>query len=99
MRVVLRRPDLADLLDLAPAQPLRYGAAEPAVLIRVAMLLRELAWNSAPDQLPPIAAALDRLRSTTAGQGFHATEHDLLTELLQLVEQALAGRRTYDRTH
>ncbi|MEU3268248.1 DUF2254 family protein [Streptomyces bacillaris] len=99
VRVVLRRPDLADLLDLALVQPLRYGAAEPAVLIRVAMLLRELAWNSAPDQPPPIAAALDRLRSTTAGQGFHATEHDRLTELLQLVEQALAGHWTYDRTH
>ncbi|MEU0103510.1 DUF2254 domain-containing protein [Streptomyces sp. NPDC006267] len=99
VRVVLRRPDLADLLDLAVAQPLRYGAAEPAVLIRIAMLLRELAWNSAPDQHPTIAAALDRLRSTAAGQDFHATEHARLTELVHLVEQALAGRWTYDRTH
>ncbi|MFD3825324.1 DUF2254 domain-containing protein [Streptomyces sp. NPDC058625] len=97
VRVVLRRPDLADLLDLAVAQPLRYGAAEPAVLNRVAMLLRELAWNSAPDQHPPVAAAFDRLRSTAADQDFHATEHARLAELVQLVEQALAGRWTYDR--
>lgn len=99
VRVVLRRPDLADLLDLAVAQPLRYGAAEPLVLNRVAMLLRELAWNSAPDRHPPIVAVLGRLRSSAAAQDFHATEHTRLTELVQQAEEALAGRWTYDRTH
>jgi len=99
VRVVLRRPDLGDLLDLAVTQPLRYGATEPAVLNRIAMLLRELAWNSAPDQHPPIVAALDRLRSTTADQNFHATEHARLTELVQQAEEALAGRWRYGRTH
>ncbi|MEI7033314.1 DUF2254 domain-containing protein [Streptomyces pratensis] len=98
VRVVLRRPDLGDLLDLAVTQPLRYGAAEPAVLARVSMLLRELAWNTPPDQHPPIVAVLDRLRSTTADQDFHAAEHARLTELAQQVEQALAGCWTYDRT-
>ncbi|WP_433405750.1 DUF2254 domain-containing protein [Streptomyces sp. CA-146814] len=99
VRVVLRRPDLADLLDLAVAQPLRYGAAEPLVLNRVAMLLRELAWNCAPDRHPPIVAALGRLRSAAAAQDFHATEHTRLTELVQQAEEALAGRWAYDRTH
>ncbi|MFJ6443801.1 DUF2254 domain-containing protein [Streptomyces sp. NPDC091649] len=99
VRVMLRRPDLADLLDLAVDQPLRYGAAEPAVLIRIAMLLRELAWNSAPDQHPPIVAALHRLRSTIADQDFHATEHARLDQLVHEAEEALTGRWTYDRTH
>ncbi|MGW7628613.1 DUF2254 domain-containing protein [Streptomyces erythrogriseus] len=92
VRAVLRRPDLRDLLDLAVSQPLRYGAAEPAVLTRIAMLLRELSWCSAPDQHPPIATALARLRSTIDTQNFQATEHMRLTELIALVDEALAGR-------
>ncbi|MEU3275880.1 DUF2254 family protein [Streptomyces antibioticus] len=98
VRAVLRRPDLRDLLDLAVSQPLRYGAAEPAVLTRIAMLLRELSWCSAPDQHPPIAAALARLRSTIDTQNFQATEHMRLTELIALVDEALAGRWTHGRS-
>ncbi|MFE7936303.1 DUF2254 domain-containing protein [Streptomyces griseoincarnatus] len=92
VRVVLRRPDLWDLLDLAVDQPLRYGAAEPAVLARIAMLLRELAWHAEPAQHPPVTAALTRLRSTIDAQNLHATEHAKLTELSRLVDDALAGR-------
>ncbi|MEV6961683.1 DUF2254 domain-containing protein [Streptomyces sp. NPDC051207] len=99
VRVVLQRPDLENLLDLAVAQPLRYGAAEPAVLARILMLLRELAWTSTPEQHPPIVAVLARLRSTTAAQDFHAAERARLTKLAQQVEQALAGRWTYDQMH
>ncbi|ELS50905.1 DUF2254 domain-containing protein [Streptomyces viridochromogenes] len=98
VRVVLRRPDLRDLLELAVAQPLRYGASEPAVLTRIAMLLRELAWCSAPDQHPAITAALARLRSTIDAQDLHATEHFRLIELTDVVEEALAGRWTHSRT-
>ncbi len=43
VRVVLRRPSLADLVELAVAQPRRYGAADAVVLGRLADLLRELA--------------------------------------------------------
>ncbi|MCC9708445.1 DUF2254 domain-containing protein [Streptomyces sp. MNU76] len=92
VRVVLRRPNLDDLLDLAVTQPLRYGAAEPAVLARIAMLLRELAWSSAPDRHPPVVAALTTLRSTIEAQNLHPAERVGLTELTQRVEQALAGR-------
>ncbi|MFE7763853.1 DUF2254 domain-containing protein [Streptomyces sp. NPDC057438] len=99
VRVVLQRPDLEILLDLAVTQPLRYGAAEPAVLTRILMLLRELAWSSAPDQHPPVVAALARLRSTITGQDFHAAEQARLTELAQQVEQALAGRWTHEGAH
>ncbi|WP_435612934.1 DUF2254 domain-containing protein [Streptomyces sp. bgisy159] len=98
VRVILRRPDLQDLLDLAVSQPLRYGAAEPAVLARIAMLLRELAWCSTPDQYPTINAALARLRSTVDAQNFHATEHGRLTELTARVDEAMAGRWTPGRT-
>ncbi|GAB2899377.1 hypothetical protein GCM10027074_77580 [Streptomyces deserti] len=97
VRAVLQRPDLQDLLNLAVAQPLHYGAAEPAVLARITMLLRELAWSSAPDQHPPITAALARLRSTIATQNLHATQHFRLTELTELVDEALAGRWTHGR--
>ncbi|WP_171108707.1 MULTISPECIES: DUF2254 domain-containing protein [Streptomyces] len=95
VRVVLRRPDLQDLLDLAVSQPLRYGAAEPAVLARLAMLLRELAWSSAPDQHPAVTATLARLRSTIDAQNLHATEHFRLIELTERVDEALTGRWTH----
>ena len=52
-RVVLTGPDLGDLLDLAVAQPRRYGAADPAVLARLFTLLRELAWSHPPARPPP----------------------------------------------
>lgn len=92
IRVVLRRPDLEDLLDLAVDQPLRYGAAEPAVLARIAMLLRELAWCTEPTRHPPIAAALARLRSTIEAQDLHTSERLRLTELAEHVDEALTGR-------
>ncbi|MBW1601443.1 DUF2254 domain-containing protein [Streptomyces sp. JJ66] len=92
IRAVLRRPDLEDLLDLAVAQPMRYGAAEPAVLSRIAMLLRELAWSVAPGRQTPVAAALTRLRATIDAQDFHPAERLQLTELTELVDQALAGQ-------
>lgn len=98
VRVVLRRPHLQDLLDLAVNRPLRYGAAEPAVLARIAMLLRELAWGRAPDQHPPLTAALARLRSTIDAQDLHATERLRLTELTRLVDEALAGRWPHGRS-
>ncbi|MFE0090410.1 DUF2254 domain-containing protein [Streptomyces sp. NPDC058991] len=99
IRVVLCRPDLQDLLDLAVDQPLRYGAAEPAVLARIAMLLRELAWCTVPARHPPVVAALARLRSTVDAQDLHAAERLRLTELAQHVDEALAGRWGQARRH
>lgn len=99
VRVVLRRPDLSDLLGLAVDQPLRYGAAEPAVLARIAMLLRELAWCSFPEHNPPITAALARLRSTIAAGDLDATERHRLAGLTESVGEALAGRWAHGRGH
>ncbi len=44
LRVVVARPALSDLLDLAVAQPRRYGASDPAVLASAFQLLRAVAW-------------------------------------------------------
>ncbi|NNJ03476.1 DUF2254 domain-containing protein [Streptomyces sp. PKU-MA01144] len=99
VRVVLRRPDLGDLLGLAVDQPLRYGAAEPAVLARIAMLLRELAWCSTPEHNPPITAALARLRATIDAGDLDATERHRLAGLTESVGEALAGRWAHGRGH
>lgn len=48
VRVVLHRPDLGDLIELAMEQPRRYGASDPAVLAQLYSMLRRLAWRS-PD--------------------------------------------------
>ncbi len=100
VRVVLSRPDLADLLDLAVAQPRRYGAADPAVLTRLLHLLRELAWTvDRPEQHVVIAEQLTRLRSTIAAQDLDAAERAALSELAEQVEQAADGRWGPARAH
>lgn len=95
IRVVLSRPGLADLLDLALTQPRRYGAADPFVLGRLFALLRELAWCAkAPDQQRAVTEQLARLRATAAAQDFAAAETARLRRLATLVEQAQQGRWT-----
>lgn len=89
IRVILRRPELADLLDLAIAQPRRYGAADPAVLARLYRLLREIAWCSAASQRGVLTAQLARLNTTAADQGFDTTERARLGELSDQVEAAV----------
>ena len=92
VRVVLRRPDLADLLDLAVAQPRRYGAADPAVLTRLLLLLREIAWTvELPGQRGAVTHQLGRLRATAAAQDFDLTERTALASLAEQVERALRG--------
>jgi uncharacterized membrane protein len=93
-RVVLTRPMLADLVDLAIAQPRRYGATDPAVLSRIAVLLRELAWCVPTGQHAVVVDQLGRLRATVAAQGFDDHENRELAELGEAVEQALHGRWT-----
>ncbi|WP_373558662.1 DUF2254 family protein [Streptomyces sp. CS159] len=95
VRVVLQRPNLEDLLDLAVTQPMRYGAAEPAVLARIAMLRGELAWTSTPAHQPPVHSALTRLHATIDAQDFHPTERLQLTELTRLIEQGLAKQQAH----
>ncbi len=92
VRVVLARRDFGEMLELAIAQPRRYGAADPFVLARLFALLRELAWCAAePDQQRAIAEQLARLRVTAAAQDFDHAENARLADLATLVEQAQAG--------
>lgn len=98
VRVVLRGHTFADLLDLAVAQPRRYGAADPAVLARLARLLREVGWCTAPDQRPVVLEQLSRLRATADEQNFDEQEQQRLTELADDVEDALVYRWPADTT-
>jgi uncharacterized membrane protein len=98
IRVVLRRPDFAALLDLAVSQPRRYAAEEPQVLARLLTMLRELAWTVREQgQRAAVADQLARLRAAIDRQGIDPAEHADLTAHAGLVEQALAGRWPADK--
>ncbi len=97
VRVVLRGPDFAELLELAVTQPRRYGAGDPLVLARLSSLLRELAWCvELPDQRREVADQLVRLRDTIAQQDFDARERAQLAGLAEQVQHALDGHWTPD---
>jgi uncharacterized membrane protein len=70
VRLVLTRPDLAELLDMAITQPRRYGAGDPLVLARLFTLLAELAWYAPASARPVIAAQLHRLPRDHRCAGF-----------------------------
>ncbi|WP_225813549.1 DUF2254 domain-containing protein [Streptomyces spinosus] len=90
LRVLLNRPDLPDLLDLAVGQPLRYGAGEPEVLARLLALLHEVAWVVRPDCPAALATYLRRLRVTVAEQSFPAEEQARLDRLAWRAEQSMS---------
>lgn len=93
VRVLVDAPTLADLLDLAVSQPRRYGASDPAVLVRLHTLLAELAWSSPrPDHRHAVADQLMRLRGTVGEQHFDEAELAGLARAEALVEGALQGR-------
>jgi len=87
VRVVLNRPDLADLLDLAITQPRRYGSSDPQVMMRLFRLLEELAHHV--DDPTPVRAQRDRLRATVAQSDFDSTETAQLQQAAEGVEHAM----------
>ena len=87
VRVVLNRPDLADLLDLAITQPRHYGSSDPQVMMRLFRLLEELAYHV--DDVTPVRAQRDRLRATVAQSDFDSTETAQLHHAAQRVEHAM----------
>ncbi len=92
-RVVMARPDLAEMLAVVVDQPRRYGIAEPDVMARILGLLRELAWVTVDaDQRRAVRAQLDRQRDFMAAQGYDDAERAELAELTELVTQALNGK-------
>ena len=93
VRVVLSRPDFAELLELAVAQPRRYGAVDPDVLARLVMLLREVAWVAAtPEQHLAIIGQVERLEVTIGGRDFDEAEQRRLHEQIKNVRLALIRR-------
>ena len=93
VRLVISHPDLADLLDLAVAQPRRYGASDPAVLGALFSLLRQLAWSvDAEGDRRAVGEQLERLRRTVGEQAFDQVENAHLEALADQVDDALDGR-------
>ncbi|WP_336882492.1 DUF2254 domain-containing protein [Rhodococcus globerulus] len=96
-RVLIRRTDFAMLLDEAISQPRRYGAADPTVLARLFLLLKEVAWRApAPDRIPAITQQLARLQETVAQQKFDQHESRELRHLADAVTKAIHGEWTVD---
>ncbi|MGI8882098.1 MAG: DUF2254 domain-containing protein [Jatrophihabitans sp.] len=91
-RVVMRRPDLADLLELAISQPRRYGASDPAVLAQIYTLLRQLGWVCRSSAREVIDAQRRRLDATVAAQGFDPVERADLAALSDQVVASADGR-------
>ena len=93
VRVVLRRPGFEAMLDATIAPLARYGSADPDVLARLFMLLREVAWcTTTGDQRGSIAVWLRRLRQTVEREGFDDVERARLEKAEHDVEEAIAGR-------
>jgi len=91
VRVVLRRPDLAALLELAVSQPRRYGAADALVLGRIAQLLGEVGWTvTEPHERRVVAEQLTRLMVTIADQDFDDVERARLINLVDVARLALS---------
>ncbi|GAB1692926.1 DUF2254 domain-containing protein [Krasilnikovia sp. M28-CT-15] len=97
IRLVLRRPGFAELLELAVSQPRRYGAADPVVLSRLATMLREVAWSAVGTaQHAAVAGHLERLVDTVTHQNFDTDDNELLRNDIQRVRHALVGRWQQD---
>ncbi len=97
VRVVLRRPDLADLVDVAITQPRRYGSSDPQVMARLFRLLEELAWHTPPHARGIVSSQLERLKATVANADFDATEIEQLDRAATRVTEVLVQQRTSDR--
>ena len=92
-RVVILRPGFGELLELAVAQPRRYGASDAQVQAGLLRLLRDLAWRtSSHEHKSEIVMQLRRSRRTVSSQDFDEVERDHLECLAVAVDEALAGR-------
>ena len=87
VRVVLRRPSFAEVVDVAITQPRRYGSSDPQVMERLFRLLEELAWHVDDESL--IREQLERLRTTVARSDFDDRELTQLERAATKVEHAI----------
>ncbi len=90
VRVVLRRPSFAEVLDVAITQPRRYGSTDPQVMGRLFRLLEELAWHV--HDYAPILDQLQRIRTTVAESDFHDAELLELQRAAMRVEHVVSRR-------
>ncbi|MGA8209363.1 MAG: DUF2254 domain-containing protein [Nocardioidaceae bacterium] len=91
VRVLVHRPDLAQLMEQSLTQPRRYGAADAMVVNRLFGVLVELSAQVRPDQAACVRDHLDRLRATVAEQDFDPGEQAVFRDL---AEQVLGNLRT-----
>lgn len=90
VRVVLKRPSFAEVVDVAITQPRRYGSSDPQVMLRLFRLLEELAWHV--EGKSPVHVQLQRLRATVAGSDFDDAELAQLESAARRVEHAINRR-------
>ncbi|MEZ0494556.1 DUF2254 domain-containing protein [Kineococcus sp. TBRC 1896] len=94
LRLVVRRPGMPELLDLAVAQPVRYGT-DPAVLLRVAQMLEEVAWSTSRAEVrTAVRTQLGRLRAAVAQADLHELDLERLRKASGQVESTLAHPRS-----
>lgn len=94
IRVVLRRPAFAEMLDLAITQPRRYGSADPQVMTRLIRLLEEVAWHAS--EPTAVRDQLERVRNTIMETDFDDVELAQLAQAASRVEHTLEGRYVRD---
>lgn len=93
VRVILRRPAFAEVLDTAIAQPRRYGSSDPQVMGRLFLALEEISWHSR--DATPVREQLARLRATVARSDFDDTEIAQLESAAARVTHAMAQRAAH----
>ncbi len=89
VRVVLRVPTFAELVEIGIGQPRRYGASDPDVLTRIATLLRDLAWRVHPDQRGVVRVQISRLRRAIEVSAPDPDKAVVLEQVLHQAERAL----------
>ena len=97
LRLIVRPHRFQDLLELAVGQPRRYGAGDPAVVVRLFQLLREVALNTTDSRhRDAIAEQCQRLQDSLAERNFDDTELSRFEPLIESVGAALAGANGVD---
>ncbi len=91
-RVVLARPDFAALLHVALDQPAQYGATDPAVMAKLFVMLRELAWVCPTHHRPAVEREVTRLRRLVDRQDLDPADVAFLESCAGRVDDALSGR-------
>ncbi|MCC6269707.1 MAG: DUF2254 domain-containing protein [Microbacteriaceae bacterium] len=92
VRLIVRPHRFDALLNLAVQQPRRYGAADPDVVSRLFLLLREVTINTdKPHHRELIRAQSERLQASVAAIEYDETERERFRMLAASVDLAMAA--------